>query len=67
MRGAEEAGQRVAGKSQEARREEEEEEEVWRENTRPQGCVCVCCAEGENGKNVVEKKRNGGESVREKE
>lgn len=74
MRGAEEAGQRVARKSQEAvwreggaRREEEEEEEVWRENTRPQGCVCVCCAEGENGKNVVEKKRNGGESVREKE
>lgn len=27
----------------------------------------VCCVEGENGKNVVEKKRNGGESVWEKE
>lgn len=72
-----EAGQRVAEKSQEAvwREGGARREEVWRkeerkgENTTQAVCVSssVCCVEGENGKNVVEKKRNGGESVWEKE
>lgn len=59
--GGQEESQEVAWREGGARREE-----VWRKEENTTQAVCVC-VEGENGKNVVEKKRNGGESVRGKE